>query len=207
MDYNTLGLVILSIFVIFLYLDQFNIVDIAPKCSGFNNLNDIEEVRNTLAKYKIMYKTDYDELVIRLVAQMPYDKRMAYYNKIAAKSESRGTLDKLAANSEDRGKLDKLAPPPLPEPELSIYNEMVKQKLEQERVREQEQVPEPAPAQKVDTTNWAGNKFSNNGRCGPKFKNTACPNNQCCSVYGWCGTTRAFCGNMMSKGQFNGERP
>jgi hypothetical protein len=142
MDYNTLGLVILSIFVIFLYLDQFNVVDIAPKSSGFNNPNDIEEVRHALAKYKIMYNTDYNEIVIMLVAQMPYDKRMAYYNKIAANSEGRGTLGNLA-------------PPPLPEPELSRYNEMVKQGLAQVPAQALAQVPaQVSPPKPVKQKVW-----------------------------------------------------
>ena len=185
-----------------------NILD-SNKKSGFNNPNDIEEVRHALAKYKIMYNTDYNEIVIMLVSQMPHDKRMIYYNDIAMNFEDR----------QRQGTALNPAPPPLREPELSRYNEMVKQGLAQVPAQALAQAPaqapaqispptpEPAPAQKVDRKNWAGNKFSNNRRCGPKFNNTACPDNQCCSVYGWCGTTRAFCGNMMSKGQFNGKRP
>jgi len=213
MDLTTGVLIILSILVFFLYLDQFNIVDIAPKSSSFNNPNSIEDVRHALAQYKILYNTDYDELVIMLVSQMPHDKRMIYYNDIAMNFEDR----------KRQGTERNLAPPPLREPELSKYNEMVRQGLAQvpaqalaqasaqvpAQVPAQAlaQAPAQAPAQKVDRGNWAGNKFSTNGRCGPKFNNTACPDNQCCSVYGWCGTTRAFCGNMMSDGKFNGKKP
>lgn len=95
-------LVILNtIFIILIILEMSGLLNIldSNKKSGFNNPNDIEEVRNTLAKYKIRFNTDYDELVIRLVAQMPYDKRMAYYNKIADDSEDIGTLGNLAPPS------------------------------------------------------------------------------------------------------------
>jgi hypothetical protein len=219
MDLTTGVLIILSILVIFLYLDQFNIVDIAPKSSSFNNPNSIEEVRHELAKYKILYNTDYDEIVVMLVSQMPHDKRMLYYNDIAMNFENRKSQGTFNNSSIARN----LALPPLREPELSRYNEMVRQglaqvpaqalaqapaqALAQAPAQVPAQAPAQAPAQNVDRKNWAGNKFSTNGRCGPKFNNTACPDNQCCSVYGWCGTTRAFCGNMMSKGQFNGKKP
>jgi hypothetical protein len=217
-------LVLLNTVLIFLIILEMsgllNILD-SNKKSGFNNPNDIEVVRHALARYKIMYNTDYNEIVIMLVSQMPHDKRMIYYNDIAMNFEDR-QRQRTARN---------LAPPPLREPELSRYNEMVKQGLAQVPAQAlaqapaqvpaqapaqvQAQVPaqispptpEPAPAREAATTNWAGNKFSTNGRCGRKFNNTACPDNQCCSVYGWCGTTRAFCGNMMSKGQFNGKKP
>jgi hypothetical protein len=36
--------------------------------------------------------------------------------------------------------------------------------------------------------NWFGNKYSDDGRCGPFFGNRACRPGQCCSIYGWCGT-------------------
>jgi len=35
--------------------------------------------------------------------------------------------------------------------------------------------------------------ISTDGRCGPKNNNTVCPNNQCCSKYGWCGTLNDYC--------------
>ena len=31
------------------------------------------------------------------------------------------------------------------------------------------------------------------GRCGKEFGNKKCPNNQCCSTHGWCGTTNDYC--------------
>jgi len=34
---------------------------------------------------------------------------------------------------------------------------------------------------------------STNGRCGEE--NGICPNSKCCSKYGWCGTTDAYCGS------------
>ncbi|KAG4086883.1 glycoside hydrolase/deacetylase [Neocallimastix lanati (nom. inval.)] len=36
-------------------------------------------------------------------------------------------------------------------------------------------------------------KVSTNGKCGPK--DGSCPNNKCCSQYGYCGTSSAYCGN------------
>jgi len=38
-------------------------------------------------------------------------------------------------------------------------------------------------------------KVSTDGSCGPEYNNTVCPNNQCCSKYGYCGTTNAYCGS------------
>ena len=49
---------------------------------------------------------------------------------------------------------------------------------------------------KVTTTTVNNNKAlktSTNGKCGPK--NGICPNNRCCSKYGYCGTSDAYCGN------------
>jgi len=36
--------------------------------------------------------------------------------------------------------------------------------------------------------------ISKNGKCGPKNGNTICPNNKYCSQYGYCGTSKAYCG-------------
>ncbi|KAG4090649.1 hypothetical protein H8356DRAFT_1052772 [Neocallimastix lanati (nom. inval.)] len=36
--------------------------------------------------------------------------------------------------------------------------------------------------------------ISKNGKCGPKNGNKICPNNKCCSQYGYCGTSKAYCG-------------
>ena len=37
-------------------------------------------------------------------------------------------------------------------------------------------------------------KYSVDGRCGPKFGNTVCKGNKCCSKYGWCGIEDGHCG-------------
>eukprot|EP00833_Pecoramyces_ruminatium_P012783 jgi/Orpsp1_1/1186815/evm.model.d7180000053468.2 len=37
---------------------------------------------------------------------------------------------------------------------------------------------------------------SNNGRCGPDYGNTKCPNDQCCSKYGYCGSSDSHCGRF-----------
>jgi len=36
-------------------------------------------------------------------------------------------------------------------------------------------------------------KISTNDRCGPENGNTICPNNKCCSKYGYCGVTEKHC--------------
>jgi hypothetical protein len=63
--------------------------------------------------------------------------------------------------------------------------------------------------------NWKGNSYSTNGRCGPNFNNIACPNGQCCSTLGYCGTTNSHCGQVgtiwqlgsISNGRFNDLKP
>ena len=62
------------------------------------------------------------------------------------------------------------------------------------------------------STNWAGNKFSTNGRCGPNFGNTACSGTQCCSIVGWCGGVKGgtdpWCGRLHGfEGKFDGQKP
>jgi len=37
-------------------------------------------------------------------------------------------------------------------------------------------------------------KYSTDDRCGPKYGNTVCKGNRCCSKYGWCGTEKGHCG-------------
>ncbi|ORX63258.1 hypothetical protein BCR32DRAFT_227084 [Anaeromyces robustus] len=51
---------------------------------------------------------------------------------------------------------------------------------------------------KKATTNNNNKKISTNGQCGSKFG--SCPNNGCCSQYGWCGTTKDHCGTGCQKG-------
>ena len=36
---------------------------------------------------------------------------------------------------------------------------------------------------------------SEDGSCGPKNGNTSCPPGECCSKYGWCGTSISYCGS------------
>jgi hypothetical protein len=69
----------------------------------------------------------------------------------------------------------------------------------------------------IRNKNWKGYSYSTNGRCGPTFNNTACPDNQCCSTSGWCGITNAHCAQVgtpaaslagsMSDGIYNDYKP
>jgi hypothetical protein len=56
------------------------------------------------------------------------------------------------------------------------------------------------------TTNWAGQPFSKDNRCGPSFNNTACTGTSCCSTFGWCGGSKGqnddWCGKYHG---FNGK--
>jgi len=45
----------------------------------------------------------------------------------------------------------------------------------------------------TSTLRQANIKMSKDGKCGPKNNNTICPNNKCCSKYGYCGTTSTYC--------------
>jgi len=42
--------------------------------------------------------------------------------------------------------------------------------------------------------------ISTDNRCGPSNGNTVCPDNKCCSQYGYCGTTSAYCGTGCQSG-------
>ena len=42
--------------------------------------------------------------------------------------------------------------------------------------------------------------LSTDGKCGSKNNNKVCPNNGCCSKYGYCGTTDAYCGSGCQSG-------
>jgi len=50
----------------------------------------------------------------------------------------------------------------------------------------------PKPSE-TENTKTSSMKVSTNGRCGPKY-NTKCPEGQCCSKYGYCGTADDYCG-------------
>jgi len=52
--------------------------------------------------------------------------------------------------------------------------------------------PTTTVAAVVPTT--SSQKISTDGKCGKENGNTKCPNNECCSQYGYCGTTKAYCG-------------
>ncbi|ORX49023.1 hypothetical protein BCR36DRAFT_292216 [Piromyces finnis] len=41
-------------------------------------------------------------------------------------------------------------------------------------------------------------KLPDDGRCGKDFRKS-CPNGQCCSKYGWCGTTKDYCSTGCQK--------
>jgi hypothetical protein len=77
----------------------------------------------------------------------------------------------------------------------------------------------PTPVAPIVPTNWKGYGYSTNGRCGPDFNNIACPNKQCCSTLGYCGTSNHHCAkvgtpesiyespSVMSDGHFNDIKP
>lgn len=68
------------------------------------------------------------------------------------------------------------------------------------------------PNKKVMKPSWKGYETSTNGRCGPNHGNQACPGNQCCSQFGWCG---GIAGNNddwckkynLSNGEFDARDP
>ena len=70
--------------------------------------------------------------------------------------------------------------------------------------------PAVTPTPAADT-NWAGYKFSTNGRCGPKFGETACTGKACCSSAGWCGGSTGqndnWCKYKSFSGKYNAEKP
>jgi len=75
-------------------------------------------------------------------------------------------------------------------------------------------VPTPTPTVTIITPkkNWAGYEYSADGRCGPQFNNTACPNQQCCSSVGWCGGVKgqsdAWCGTLHGfDGKYDDQQP
>ncbi|ORY70568.1 hypothetical protein LY90DRAFT_504139 [Neocallimastix californiae] len=47
---------------------------------------------------------------------------------------------------------------------------------------------EPAAVEDIQPT-------INNYRCGKDFNNKSCSNGECCSKYGYCGTSDAYCGS------------
>jgi hypothetical protein len=64
----------------------------------------------------------------------------------------------------------------------------------------------------VSDVNWAGRKFTKDGRCGPQFENKACTGKACCSIFGWCGGSTGqdddWCGKFKAfNGEYNGEKP
>jgi hypothetical protein len=63
-----------------------------------------------------------------------------------------------------------------------------------------------------ETKNWKNYSYSiivepGGRRCGTNYSNTACPDNQCCSSAGYCGTTSEYCTGSMSGGDFNDKEP
>ncbi|KAM3380715.1 hypothetical protein P3S68_006288 [Capsicum galapagoense] len=42
------------------------------------------------------------------------------------------------------------------------------------------------------------------GRCGKQAAGRACPTGVCCSIWGWCGTTRNYCGSPYCQSQCKG---
>jgi len=60
--------------------------------------------------------------------------------------------------------------------------------------------------QKKQPTPIASNGISTNGKCGPLGNNKVCPNGQCCSEFGECGSTLYHCGPDCQKA-FGACRP
>lgn len=90
MDNITLTfLIILTMAVIFLYLDQFNIVDIAPKSSGFNNPDGYPRhvIIQLLEKNKNVYKTDYNDVIIEILLNKPRREVDRYFQRSAEQYE------------------------------------------------------------------------------------------------------------------------
>jgi len=48
---------------------------------------------------------------------------------------------------------------------------------------------------KAGTPNINGKVNLNSGKCGKNDKNARCPEGQCCSRYGYCGSSSAYCDN------------
>lgn len=75
--------------VLFLYLDQFNIVDIAPKSSGFNNPDGYPRhvIIQRLENNKNVYKTDYNDVIIDILLKKPRHEVDRYFQKSAEQYE------------------------------------------------------------------------------------------------------------------------
>ncbi len=75
--------------VLFLYLDQFNVVDIAPKSSGFNNPNGYprDVIIQLLEKNKNVYKTDYNDVIIEILLNKPRHEVDRYFQRSAEQYE------------------------------------------------------------------------------------------------------------------------
>ena len=57
----------------------------------------------------------------------------------------------------------------------------------------------------VEVGDCPGSKVSTDGRCGPNFGDTRCPDGQCCSTSGVCGTTKTECAtNRMAGDTYQG---
>ena len=191
MDKITLAsLIFLFIAVIFLYLDQFNVVDIPSKCSGFNNPQPYrkDELIAKLNEYRTKYQTDYGDKEYNSLLNRPSREADIYFDAIIDRYTRLQKIGNLPPK-------DKLLPP-LNDLEMDEYINR--------------------------TRNWAGYKYSNIAknkelRCGPNFNNTACPNNKCCSTYGYCGSGGLYCAKVgtpeaswagsMNDGIFNDKRP
>ena len=108
-------LIILSMAVLFLYLDQFNVVDIAPKSSGFNNPNGYprDVIIQLLEKNKNVYKTDYNDVIIEILLNKPRHEVDRYFQRSAEQYEGMKIRGQLSQ--------DLLLPPLDNENEISRY--------------------------------------------------------------------------------------
>ncbi|TMW87048.1 hypothetical protein EJD97_020491 [Solanum chilense] len=56
--------------------------------------------------------------------------------------------------------------------------------------------------------NASGGVFANGDECGMQANHRSkCPSGQCCSIWGWCGTTSEYCGSGFCQNQCTGPSP
>lgn len=90
MDKSTIAvLILLTVAVFLLYLDEFNVVDIAPKYSGFNNPDGYPRhvIIHRLENNKNVYKTDYNDVIIGILLNKPRHEVDRYFQRSAEQYE------------------------------------------------------------------------------------------------------------------------
>ena len=143
MDNITLGvLIILTMAVLFLYLDQFNIVDIAPKSSGFNNPDGYPRhvIIQRLENNKNVYKTDYNDVIIDILLKKPRHEVDIYFQKSAEQYEGMRKRGQLSQ--------DLLVPPLDNQQEITRYRDFKMMSINRAPIA----VSVPPPVQTVPTS-------------------------------------------------------